>query len=97
MNKYGIFTPIPAKMTMEPGQEGYIKRLESAFKNANYNRDGLFVIQGVQIESAPSLDHSDTKMSGFIKTIISSVKGYLSQNRQIQNARQPQKVQIGHF
>ena len=44
MNKYGIFTPIPAKMTIEPGQEGYIKRLESAFKNANFERDGLPVL-----------------------------------------------------
>ena len=44
MNKYGIFTPIPAKMTIEPGQEGYIKRLESAYKNANFEKDGLPVL-----------------------------------------------------
>ena len=31
-------------MTIESGQEGYIKRLESAFKNENYERDGLPVI-----------------------------------------------------
>ena len=31
-------------MTIEPGQEGYIKRLESAFKNANFERDGLPVL-----------------------------------------------------
>ena len=44
MNKYRIFTPIPTKMTIEPRQEGYIKRLESAFKNANFERDGLPVL-----------------------------------------------------
>ena len=44
MNKYGILTPIPAKMTIEPGQEGYIKRLESAYKSANFEKDGLPVL-----------------------------------------------------
>ena len=51
MNKYGIFTPIPAKMTIEPGQEGYIKRLESAYKSANFEKDGLPVLYDNNFES----------------------------------------------
>ena len=31
-------------MTVEPGQGGHIQRLETSFKNANYEKDGLFVI-----------------------------------------------------
>ena len=31
-------------MTVEPGQGGHIQRLETSFKNANYEKDDLFVI-----------------------------------------------------
>ena len=34
----------PAKMTVELGKGGYIQRLETSFKNANFEKDGLFVI-----------------------------------------------------
>ena len=51
MNKYGILTPIPAKMTIEPGQEGYIKRIESAYKSANFEKDGLPVLYDNNFES----------------------------------------------
>ena len=51
MNKYSILTPIPAKMSIEPGQEGYIKKLESAYKSANFETDGLPVIYDNNFES----------------------------------------------
>ena len=31
-------------MTVESGQGGHIQRLETSFKNANFEKDGLFVI-----------------------------------------------------
>jgi hypothetical protein len=44
MSIYKVLNPIPSKMTVEPGQGGHIQRLETSFKNANYEKDGLFVI-----------------------------------------------------
>ena len=31
-------------MLVEPGQGGHIQRLETSFKNANYEKDDLFVM-----------------------------------------------------
>ena len=44
MSIHRISSPIPAKMTVESGKGGYIQRLETSFKNANFEKDGLFVI-----------------------------------------------------
>ena len=44
MSIHKTSSPIPAKMTVESGQRGYIQRLETSFKNANFEKDGLFVI-----------------------------------------------------
>ena len=38
-------------MSIEPGQEGYIKKLESAYKSANFETDGLPVIYDNNFES----------------------------------------------
>jgi len=51
MNKYSILTTIPAKMSIEPGQEGYNKKLESAYKSANFEKDGLPVLYDNNFES----------------------------------------------
>ena len=37
-------------MTVEPGQGGHIQRLETSFKNANFEKDGLFVIYDNKFE-----------------------------------------------
>ena len=44
MGIHRVLNPIPSKMTVEPGQGGHIQRLETSFKNANFEKDGLFVI-----------------------------------------------------
>ena len=44
MSFHRISSPIPAKMTVESGKGGYIQRLETSFKNANFEKDRLFVI-----------------------------------------------------
>ena len=44
MSFYRIPTPIPARMPVELGKGGYIQRLETSFKRANFEKDGLFVI-----------------------------------------------------
>ena len=44
MSIYRASNPIPSKMLVEPGQGGHIQRLETSFKNANYEQDDLFVM-----------------------------------------------------
>ena len=44
MSIYRALNPIPSKMLVEPGQGGHIQRLETSFKNANYEQDDLFVM-----------------------------------------------------
>ena len=44
MSIHTILSPIPSKMTVESGQGGHIQKLETSFKNSNFEKDGLFVI-----------------------------------------------------
>ena len=75
MNKYGILTPIPAKMTIEPGQEGYIKRLESAYKIANFEKDGLPYYMTTTVRFYEIYDTLIAKL--IISLLYNSSYGYL--------------------
>ena len=41
MSIHKILSPIPSKMTVEPGQGGHIKKLETSIKNVNFEKDDL--------------------------------------------------------
>ena len=50
MSFHKILSPIPAKKTVESGKGGKIRKLETSFKNVNFEKDGLISSPNARIE-----------------------------------------------
>ena len=57
MSFHKISSPIPAKMTFESGKGGYIQKLETSFKNVNFEKDDLLSSPNAPTEE-PSIGES---------------------------------------